>query len=102
MPQSAELIWARYDKHQSSQHYLLLFLGETNQNVFAMEADKVPDREIAILRANLNEVKQLNAVELVEWLKKNMPTSYANAFRRFEKDKLIIKQSYGLKTLKKP
>jgi hypothetical protein len=100
MPQSAELIWARYDK-QPPKHYLLIFLGETDQNILAMEADKVPDREVAILRANLNEVRQLSAVDLVEWIKKNMPISYTNAFRRFERDKLIIKQSYGLKSLKK-
>lgn len=102
MPQSAELIWARYDKIQPPKFYLLLYLGSSNNHTYALQAETVPDREVAILRSNLNEVRGLDPTALSEWLRKHMPVSYSNAFKQFETDKLIIKQSYGLKPIKKP
>lgn len=99
MPQPAELIWARYTKENKQQTYLLLFLGEQNNIIFALIADKVPDGEVTALRINLPQIQVMGIKEIAEWVKKNMPISYTNAFKNFSSDKLTILRSYGLKTI---
>ena len=97
MLRSTELIWARYDKKDSSKFYLLFYLGERDNLVSAIIADRVPENEIAIIRANLAQLRIWDQQTIQEWVKQTLPTSYTNAYRMFEKDKLEILQTYGLK-----
>ena len=99
MPQPAELLWARYSKENKQQTYLLLYLGEQSNIISALVADKVPDMEITALRINLPHIRTMGTKEMAEWIKKNMPTSYNNAFKNFSSDRLTILRSYGLKTI---
>lgn len=100
MPQPAELIWTRYDKEQESKNYLLLYLGEHGTGTIALIADEVPDTEIKILRVNLPQIRSMIPQQIGEFIKKNMPVSYRNAYRHFNTQKLSIIRSYGIKELK--
>lgn len=96
--QVTELIWARYDS-AASKHYLLLYLGEKGAQYLALDANTVPDHEIQTIRANLNNLKTMGIDQIIEFTIKYAPIAYKTAFRRFQKDKLTIMKSYGLKEL---
>lgn len=98
MPQITELIWARYDS-AASQHHLLLYIGEKGTQFLALNANKVPDHEIQIIRANLNNLKAMGIDQIVKFLIEFAPISYKVAFRKFQKDRITILKSYGLKEL---
>jgi len=98
MPQITELIWVRYDS-AASKHYLLLYIGEKGTQFLALDANKVPDHEIQTIRANLNNLKAMGIDQIIEFLIKFAPISYRVTFRRFQKDRITIVKSYGLKEL---
>jgi hypothetical protein len=91
-------MWARYDS-AASKHYLLLYIGEKSTQFLALDANTVPDHEIQIIRANLNNLKTMGIDQIIQFLIKHAPISYRTAFRRFQKDRITIMKSYGLKEL---
>lgn len=99
MPQITELIWVRYDS-AASKHYLLFYIGEKGTKFLALNANKVPDHEIQIIRANLNNLKTMGIDQIKQFLIEFAPISYKVAYRdKFRKDRITILKSYGLKEL---
>lgn len=96
MPQPLELVWTRYDKSSGSVNYLLLYLGENETKTAALLADSVPDMEISILKQNIPKLRALRLEDVSKFIRQNLPISYNNAYRQFNKEQLHIIRSYGL------
>ena len=92
-----DLIWARYNKGQSSPYYLLLQVGITSGKLIALDADKVLDNDINLIRRNSSELKKMELGDKIEWLKTNIPMSYNRSLKTFQGDKLETLQVYSLK-----
>ncbi len=102
MVQNFELIWARYEVKNPHEFYLLLYLGQSNGKTLAFVADKILDHEIAIIRANLNVLRQLNIGDAMQWFKTNMTSIFNNnrdTYRTFDSNKLFVVKNLGLKGL---
>jgi hypothetical protein len=97
MLQQAELVWAKYTKPDLPKFYLLLYLGQHDKFISAILANNVPAREIKIIRAHLNKLRQMDLKELNQWIKINLPVTYREAYRHFESNNLEIIHNYGLK-----
>ena len=93
-----DLIWARYNKGQNnSPYYLLLQVGITSGKLIALDADKVLDNDISLIRRNSSELKKMELGNKIEWLKTNIPMSYNRSLKTFQEDKLETLQVYDLK-----
>lgn len=101
MPNNLDLIWSRYDEHTPPKFYLLLYIGEYGNQTNALDANRVPDAEIAAMRANLEDLKKLDTTEVKKWLQKNTPVSYTHALRTFITSKLVFRNTYSLSTIGK-
>jgi hypothetical protein len=101
MPKTADLIWTHYKKGVLSSYYLLVFLGQSDSDLVALIADKIPDSEIAILRSQLKYIRSMDIVTLVEWVKVYMPVAYGNAFFKKPMSRFDFRKIYDLKELPK-
>lgn len=96
-----ELIWAVYDKDKIAKHYLLIYLGQKDNNIVALLADELTNKEIRILRDNLDEIRKLEFDRISNWLKQHLPVGFKKGYRHFKADKFQIIINYNLKGLEK-
>jgi hypothetical protein len=95
-PKKGDLIWTKYQSDKGTKYYLLLFLGIHKEDVYGLNADKVPPEEVIKIRANLDIFRNSDLKEVATWIKGNMPVAYKEGFRRYNGTKLFVINNYGL------
>jgi hypothetical protein len=88
-----KLYWIKY----SLGYRLILYLAKTNNHVIGIDVASMPDKEIAMLRKNLEKLSNLSGSRLMAWVKDNLPISYNRGFRTFKEKECIISKTYDIK-----
>lgn len=100
MIKQTDLVWCQYSKDNQTRYHLLLYLGQHDGNVVALDTDLIPDNEIAKIRANIANLRVTNLRGIWQWVKQNLPTSFSRAYKHYKADKLKILKNYDVKELK--
>jgi len=66
----------------------------TNDKAICLLSDNIPDNELTTLKTHYAQLKSMNLLERVKWIKNHMPQSTRQAFRTFTKEKFVVKNRY--------
>jgi len=75
---------------------LIIYLGELDGKIFALDAILVPDSERSILINKAYEVQNMPLNMIINWLKTMCPISYKTCFKTYISAKIKIFNKYNL------
>ena len=75
--------------------YALVVLKTTKELIIALKVDNISDKEIYLIRSNINMLNKLEYEELIEWFKKNI-YSYKKAYRTFKVSDYKLLNQYDI------
>lgn len=82
-PKIGQLVWGLY-KVNPPKYYLIFWLGEHEDHLVGLIADRLTDMEIKILKANIANLRTINLPDMVKELQKlKCFNALTNAYRRF-------------------
>jgi hypothetical protein len=90
-----ELVWARYEKGNSSKYLLLLHLGSYKGKFVGLLSDKIPANIARTISASKDDLDKMSLKERVAWIKKVLP-SYSSAYREINNDRISVEKRYKL------
>lgn len=96
LPKPTELIWIRYS--ENDKFYFVFYLGRNENIIHVLLADKVPDREITLIRLNIRDLKLMDLPTMQAWLKVHTPMAYSVAYRSMKIESISIQNTYKIKT----
>ncbi len=74
-PKVGQLVWALYRGKTRSICHLYLYLGKCDEKLVGIDANKIPDHEVAIIKANLAKLRELQTEDMFQFFKELKCTS---------------------------
>jgi hypothetical protein len=89
-----QIQWIQYGDQKVSKYLLILNLGIRNRKVCALECNKVPNREVDLIKSSEPILATISLADTIKWLKTNCPDSYRLAYREFLISKMRVVNQY--------
>lgn len=102
-----KLIWFLYQNNNKAERrnkprrkYILgILLGERYNKLDILLSNKVNESESALIRAALSDLKKMNVIERITWMRKFMPSMFRKAYRTIFKSRIEILDEMEIKPL---
>ncbi len=91
-----ELAWTKY-KSTTISNQLILILGIQGGKTYGILAERVPDKEITLIKQNKTLLEGFDLSARLTWLKRHTPMTYSKSLRTYQTSNLELLKVYPIK-----